>query len=97
MGKLVKINTDSLSQLEKDLKKGVSGLKQCIKELDENVEQLNSTWEGPNKKILEKQYKSVSEDMLDMVKSMNKYNASLKSANKKYKQCASEILTMMKG
>ncbi len=91
MADQVKTNTHLLGQMKQELEEGVGELRNNIKQLENCMDELHATWEGPNKKVFEKTHRDMMEFLLKSIKALEVYAESLEIAQKEYNACNSEV------
>ena len=91
----LKINTSSLNKMHKNILETIENLDNLLKEMYKSVNDLHTTWEGPNHERFVSDFKKKYENMKKVNRSLNVYADAVKRAKEQYEKTEEEIMQIM--
>lgn len=96
MASIIEVETNQLNNDIKKFDSTVKALRSDLKGLDQEIAALDAMWDGVANAAFNVQYKTDSETLDSMIKSLQEYSEDLKTARKDYEKCEANVGDMVK-
>lgn len=92
MSTMISIDTESIKTLRNEFDTEINTMSASMLKINESVDQLHATWEGPNHDAYVANFQIGYEKMNEMKTALMKFIDILDAAEKKYSQCENKNL-----